>query len=289
VETRARDPRESETFAAQTPESLSDLSVVVLVNGYSASASEIVAGALQDHDRALVLGTTTYGKGSVQSLFPLSGGNFLKMTTARWYTPVGRSIHKDRPEDEAETAAADAPPVDETGSPVPADTTRRVPYRTDSGRMVYGGGGIVPDLVVRQDTSTLIERDFLRALARDASKFERVLLDYAVEYARGRPTLTEDFPVTPEMRQQLLGRMQAAGIRVTAEQYRAGQRYVDARLVQEIAEVKFPPAVAARRRTVNDRVMQEAIRLLQGAPNQAALFRAAAGLAQAQPSGPRSR
>jgi carboxyl-terminal processing protease len=68
--------------------------MVVLVDEYSASAAEIVAGALQDHDRALVVGNTTYGKGSVQSLFRLSGGNFLKMTTGKWYTPVGRSIQK---------------------------------------------------------------------------------------------------------------------------------------------------------------------------------------------------
>ncbi|HLM67123.1 MAG TPA: S41 family peptidase, partial [Longimicrobium sp.] len=156
VETRARNPRESETYAARTPESYEGLTVAVLVDGFSASAAEIVAGALQDHDRALVLGTTSYGKGSVQSLFPLSGGNFLKMTTAKWYTPAGRSIQRDHPEqgeDGEEAADADSTAIGVDGNPVRTDSTRRVPYRTDSGRIVYGGGGIVPDLVVRQDTA----------------------------------------------------------------------------------------------------------------------------------------
>lgn len=272
VETRARDPRESETFRAVTPESYEGLKVAVLVDAYSASAAEIVAGALQDHDRAIVLGTTTYGKGSVQSLFPLSGGNFLKMTTAKWYTPVGRSIQKEhRPgqetgvEEQPEVVGAD-------GNPVAHDTTARVPYRTDSGRTVYGGGGIVPDVTVRQDTATTAEKAFFEAASQNAGKFQDALFTYSVAYERAHPELRPDFQVTPEMRRAFYERLRANGVNVTWEVYQGAQRFIDGQLVDEIARSKFGPSVAVRRNDPDDRVLQEAIRLLQAAPSQQALI-----------------
>lgn len=274
VETRARDPRESETYNAMTPDSYDGLTVAVLVDGYSASAAEIVAGALQDHDRAIVLGTTTYGKGSVQSLFELSGGNFLKMTTAKWYTPVGRSIQKEhRPGQETgEEEQPDAVGAD--GTPVATDTTTRVPYRTDTGRTVYGGGGIVPDVVVRQDTATAAEKAFFEAASQNAAKFQDALFGYSVAYERAHPELRPDFQVTPEMRRAFYDRLQANGVTVTWEVFQGAQRFIDAQLVDEIARSKFGPSVAVRRNDPQDRVLQEAIRLLQSAPNQQALIRA---------------
>jgi carboxyl-terminal processing protease len=78
---------------------LPDAPLVVLTDGYSASASEIVAGALQDHDRALVLGTGSFGKGLVQQIYSLDGGWAMKLTTGKWYTPSGRSIQRERGDD----------------------------------------------------------------------------------------------------------------------------------------------------------------------------------------------
>ncbi len=279
VETRTRDPRENETFRATRGETLAGVPMVVLVNEYSASAAEIVAGALQDHDRALVVGAPTFGKGSVQTLFPLSGGNFLKMTTGKWYTPVGRSIQKDHAEeDEAALPGTEDVPIAVDGTPVPsagADSVARKPYRTDSGRIVYGGGGIVPDVTLKPDTATLAEQEFIKSIGKDWGKLENALFRYTVEYARQNPGLRPDFPVTPEMRREFYNRLRTAGLQITPQQYDAGRRYVDQRLALEIASRKFGQEGAARRANENSPVVRAAVGMLRGAADQASLFRQA--------------
>jgi len=277
VETRGRTPADNTVARARGGEIAPDMPIVVLVDEYSASAAEIVAGALQDHDRAVVLGARSFGKGSVQDLFPLSGGNFLKVTTSKWFTPVGRSIQKDLPKNGATRAATAAPPagaVDEEGAPIAgaqSDTTK--PYRTASGRVVYGGGGIVPDVTVRQDTATTAEQEFFRAAAKGGSTFNDVLFRYAIEYGRGHPDIRPNFVVTPEMRREFYDRLRTAGLEITAEQYEGARAFIDRRLGQEVVQHKFGANAAAQRVTASDRAVMEAYSLLRRAQTPQELLR----------------
>ena len=142
-------------YVTERPGLLRDLPLVVMVDEGSASASEILAGALQDHDRAVIVGRRTFGKGLVQEEFPVADRGALRLTVARYYTPSGRSIQRPYGGDvdyEDEWIARQ-----ERGEYVEADSVLRVDslaYRTEAGRTVYGGGGIAPDVFVPLDTGS---------------------------------------------------------------------------------------------------------------------------------------
>jgi carboxyl-terminal processing protease len=151
--------------------------MVVLVDCQSASASEIVAGALQDHDRALIVGANTFGKGLVQSVFNLPETTGLVLTTARYYTPTGRLIQ--RPYDNRSVGEYYADPC--SGRFHPSNQDARL---TDNGRRVYGGGGITPD--VELPPATLDE--FQQRL-----QFERAFEGYAEQYRSSDPAVEDDW------------------------------------------------------------------------------------------------
>jgi carboxyl-terminal processing protease len=153
VSTRGRVRDQNKEFlASDQPVVPDDMPVVVLVNAASASASEIVAGAIQDWDRGIVMGDTTFGKGSVQSILPIDKNHHLKLTTAYYYTPSGRCINKDENglphDDDEEEQKAEGADTTARSDSVQSDT---VIYHTKGGRVVYGGGGIVPDTIVEDD------------------------------------------------------------------------------------------------------------------------------------------
>ncbi|MBO7383070.1 MAG: S41 family peptidase [Fibrobacter sp.] len=151
VSTRGRTQR-TESRARRDGMVKADMPMVVLVNQGSASAAEIVSGALQDWDRALIVGKTSFGKGSVQTIFPLDNqGNALKLTTAFYYLPFGRCINK--PENGIKgLSLQDEEEAEEEGTEVKdtakADTAKRDTFYTNNGRMMFGGGGITPDVDV---------------------------------------------------------------------------------------------------------------------------------------------
>jgi carboxyl-terminal processing protease len=273
VETRSRIMNQNETYFAERRPVDRELPVVVLVNWYSASASEIVAGALQDHDRALVLGTPTFGKGSVQTLYPVSGGNYLKITTAKWYTPSGRSIHRERGTAHELLASAGQAPVSTTG---PSAAREPEVFYTDAGREMYGGGGIRPDLIIIADTLYTPEAEFRRSLGEQLSHYYDALFRYAVEYVSDHPDLRPDFQVSAAMLDQLYDWVVDAGIDVDRQLFDDSSRLNSRDLAIQIATVAFDDVAAQRRRLVIDRQLATAAELLRDGGSRERLFALAA-------------
>ena len=269
VKTRGRSSDQNATFSASTPDHYLGLPVVVLVDGGSASASEIVAGALQDHDRAVLLGESTFGKGLVQSLYRLSGGNVLRLTTARWYTPVGRSINKDP--DVRFNGAHGALSINGQFSTGP-DLQGRPTYTSAGGRTLFGGGGIAPDIFVTPDTLTDAEEVAVRSLYRQAGAFSEALFNFAVRYVQDHPKLDEGFAVTDGDLVALGRALPELGVEVKPADFAAARRFVQFQLEREIALQAWGDRgefVHALRR---DPQLARAIELLRGVDSPAGLL-----------------
>jgi carboxyl-terminal processing protease len=242
--------------------------MVILTDGGAASASEIVAGALQDHDRALVVGTTSFGKGLVQSIFPLEGGYALKITTGKWYTPSGRSIHRER------TLLADGRFVETHPDSLEteADKKAKPKYSSDAGRVVYGGGGITPDVIVPDDTLSTVEQDLLKSLAPKAQAFVTVLNQYAFEL---KSSARRDFVVTPAWRTELRRRLTVAGVSIDQKYEAAATNLFDRELERRVARLLLGDAGAKARALQEDHQLARAVNLLKTAHSQQELFASA--------------
>jgi carboxyl-terminal processing protease len=237
----------------------------VLTDSGTASASEIVAGALQDHDRALIVGKATYGKGSAQRVFRIRDGA-VKLTTALWYTPNGRSINRPR--------ATDA---DNEDGVVQADSVKRPEFKTDGGRTVLGGGGIVPDVIVPSRVASKHEKALQESLGANAPKFRDVLVDYAISLKTSRGVSSPEFEVTPEMRNELYRRMQARGIAVERAVYDSAQTLVNRVLGGQITRFVFGTQAEYARTLREDADLAKARELLRGVSTPAELVKRARG------------
>jgi len=256
VETRGRAPGSSREFRDSKPQPWPRLPVVVIVNGGSASAAEIIAGALQDHDRAVLVGTPTFGKGLVQSFWRLTPESGLKLTTARWYTPSGRTIQRvtrTEAEQEAQVVAA------QRGQDVKPDST--LLFHTDAGRPVYGGGGIRPDLYVVADTFTTPERAFIRALGAKIPLYRDALATYALELKEGHRLPSPNFTVSDGMVDEIVRRIRAKGADLPDSVVAGARTLIAQELAYEATRYVFGRSAEFRRRMADDQQVQRAVAL----------------------------
>ncbi len=282
VSTRGRARGSTKQFFDDARQAWPELPIVVLVNDGTASAAEIIAGALQDHDRAVVVGSPTFGKGLVQTLFPLGEGVALKLTTARWFTPSGRTIQRLAKSEEAQAEQAALAGVDTVVDAKEAEATsdsalkERPIFRTDAGRPVRGGGGIVPDIVIRSDTLTDPEREFAKELGTHLPEYRDAMTTLALEAKTNRSVSAENFRVTPAMRQQVYERLRSKGVDMPPQVFNGAGRLIDDQLGYEIARYVFGRPAEFRRKAGDDRQMQTALSLLRKAQSPKELLSLAA-------------
>ena len=253
VYTRGRVPGSDQDYLAGRGGERFDLPLIVLVDRHSASASEIVSGAIQDHDRGLVVGETTFGKGLVQRVIPLRDGGALALTTAKYYTPSGRLIQRDysdmddyfvHPEMDDEEAM-DRPEA------APEPDKREIRH-TDAGRTVYGGGGITPDYVVRAERASPVLSRLIR---------ENLIFDFAVRWLSTHPDVPKDVVAGDAMLEEFRQFARSRGTAVNDEDFKKDKDTIALTLAARIAAVKWGSEAESRILARRDPQVQKAITL----------------------------
>jgi carboxyl-terminal processing protease len=275
VYTRGRVANSDQDYRATEQSEYLEMPMITLVNRNSASASEIVSGALQDHDRSLIVGETTFGKALVQSVYRVSEGAGVAVTTARYYTPSGRLIQRpwDGTFDEYLTYTL------REQDPGKSHRAEDLKF-TDGGRRVYSGGGVEPDRRFDGPTEGFNPTRFGRAL------FARNLFDtFAQRFTRAgdrrittNPAgalreLTEDFKVTDAMVAEFKEHAQKSRLRIDEPAWVQDQPFIRAMIRFEIDLDLFGVAVARKNLSIQDPQLQHALTLF---PEAAALMRLSA-------------
>jgi carboxyl-terminal processing protease len=219
--------------------------IVVLVNRYSASAAEIVAGALQDHDRALILGDNTFGKGLVQTVFPMSDSTGLALTTAKYYTPSNRSIQRDY----QHTSFLDYYYRKDTATQNPNDVKM-----TDSGRTVYGGGGIKPDESFTSPRANKFQTELIR-------KF--VFFSFTAKFFGGREAkLPQGWEPSQQVVEDFKAFLRKENVEFTEGEWAENLEWTKMRLKNEIYLTAFGQEEARKLAVETDPVVLKAIESL---------------------------
>lgn len=249
----------SESYNDRWPARVQDLPIVILVDRFTASGAEILAGALQDYDRAVVLGERTFGKGVVQTVMPLPHGRKLRFTTGSWQTPLGRSLQRARD--------ARMMPIEEL-----LDTFPRV--TTAAGRTLINAGGIFPDLEVADDTLTILERELLRTVGEEQFPLGLREQEFGFEVAAELREAGADVRLDDARFDEFIDRLIAEGLPAEAVADPSVRRYLNWRARLTIAQRMDDIGAEADIRMERDPVLTEAVRLLSQGNSQADLYAA---------------
>ncbi|HXI12079.1 MAG TPA: S41 family peptidase [Thermoanaerobaculia bacterium] len=262
VYTKGRTPDSMMEYLAPGKQQKRTLPLVVLINRGSASASEIVAGAIQDHDRGIVLGETSWGKGLVQSVYTLQYGAGLALTTSKYYTPAGRNIQRDY-SSFYDYYVADDSSIETAEVPL----KERATFKTATGRTVYGGGGITPDVFMKPAELSRVTQ---------LLEVRSAIFGYAVQYASEHPELTKDVVVSSAMISSFIDYAVAKEISTQAEIREALARPVDRNHIErslksEIIAAKYGFDASYPHRLEGDPQVARAIELFPEAEKLAVL------------------
>ena len=213
------------------------------------------------------MGTTSFGKGLVQTLYPLEGGWSLKLTTGKWYTPSGRSIQKEHKQLEDSRFVEDGPSADSAET----DSARkaRPMFRSDAGRTVYGGGGIIPDVIVPADTLPAEEQEFLKAIGAKFQQFYVAVYGFSREM---KGNVKPGFVIQPEWRNNIYDRLLKAGVTLDRKVYDRASNYVERQLTIRLSSLAFGDSAAFRRISPIDNQLQSALALLRKGTTQRELL-----------------
>lgn len=267
-------------FHAETDGDFLDGRVVVMVNQYSASASEILSGAIQDNDRGLVVGRRTFGKGLVQRPFPFPDGSMIRLTVSRYHTPSGRCIQKPYEEGEKEDYYQDMKRRYDAGEFMSADSIHfadSLKYTTlKKHRIVYGGGGIMPDRFVPIDTT--FYSNYYRDLVAKG-----VLNQYCIDYVDNHrdeilslypdeTSFVKKFEVGDEVMQGLIARGEKEGVKFDEKQYDTSREYLRTIVKGLLARDLFETSSYFKVVNENNPVYREALRLITNPKEYKALL-----------------